>query len=111
MLPSPASAISTVWIGFFPRQPPGLTTRSSERRVGVRPFWLVFSPAVAELESVRPRRMLPYIIDDEITEPLTCSIEVTIDFGGCSSPRRPYSLQLATGSKVLRCVCILASAT
>ena len=26
--------------------------------------------------------MLPYTIDDEITEPLTCSVEVTIDFGG-----------------------------
>ena len=26
--------------------------------------------------------MLPYTIDDEITEPLTCSVEVTINFGG-----------------------------
>ncbi len=25
--------------------------------------------------------MLPYSIDDEITDPLTCSVEVTIDFG------------------------------
>ena len=26
--------------------------------------------------------MLPYTIDDEITDPLTCDVEVTIDFGG-----------------------------
>ncbi len=26
--------------------------------------------------------MLAYTIDDAITEPLTCSVEVTIDFGG-----------------------------
>ena len=26
--------------------------------------------------------MLPYTIDDSITNPLTCSVEVTIDFGG-----------------------------
>jgi len=26
--------------------------------------------------------MLPYTIDDPITDPLTCSVEVTIDFGG-----------------------------
>ena len=25
--------------------------------------------------------MLPYSIDDEITDPLTCTVEVTIDFG------------------------------
>jgi len=25
--------------------------------------------------------MLPYTIDDEITNPLTCSVEVTVDFG------------------------------
>lgn len=26
--------------------------------------------------------MLPYTVDDPITDPLTCSVEVTIDFGG-----------------------------
>lgn len=26
--------------------------------------------------------MLPYTIDDAIADPLTCSVEVTIDFGG-----------------------------
>jgi hypothetical protein len=26
--------------------------------------------------------MLPYTIDDPIIDPLTCSVEVTIDFGG-----------------------------
>jgi hypothetical protein len=26
--------------------------------------------------------VLPYTIDDAITDPLTCSVEVTIDFGG-----------------------------
>jgi hypothetical protein len=28
------------------------------------------------------RLVLPYTIDDTITDPLTCSVEVTIDFGG-----------------------------
>jgi hypothetical protein len=28
------------------------------------------------------RGVLPYTIDDAIVEPLTCSVEVTIDFGG-----------------------------
>lgn len=29
--------------------------------------------------------MLPYTIDDPLTDPLTCSVEVTIDFGGHKS--------------------------
>jgi hypothetical protein len=45
------------------------------RREELRPLYHKFGPGGF-------RRVLPYTIDDPISEPLTCSVDVTNDFGG-----------------------------